>query len=119
MKISGVVHLQNSDISLGEIVWITGTNLGSYDTGGASGGVPASFTVHATGPGVVTYALTSGSLPPSLTLNTSTGVISGTGKASAPSHTYTFTITASVLGLSSAKSFQITALDSAGGDIGN
>ena len=44
--------------------------------------------------GSITYALVSGSLPPSMTLNTSTGAISGTTTAVASDATYTFTLSA-------------------------
>ena len=55
-------------------------------------GTPYSQTVSATGgTAPYTFALTSGTLPPGLTLNTTTGVISGTPTTSGQ---YTFTITA-------------------------
>ncbi len=52
-------------------------------------------TVAATGDAPITYAVTSGALPGGLSLNTSTGVISGTGTNDvAAATTYNFTITA-------------------------
>ena len=56
-----------------------------------------SFTVEATDPesGAVTYSLESGTLPSGLSLNSSTGVISGTASAVGSNTTSTFTIRAS------------------------
>ena len=52
-------------------------------------------TVAATGDAPITYAVTSGALPGGLSLNTSTGVISGTGTNDvSAATTYNFTITA-------------------------
>lgn len=118
MKITGHVLLDNLNISGGTIVWVTNFFLGSYDTGGASNGIPVSYTVLAHGLTTVTYELTSGILPPDLTLNTSTGEISGMGKATLPLD-YVFEITAHSGPLSLAKSFKITATNTAGGDPGN
>jgi hypothetical protein len=57
----------------------------------------ANFTVAATEPdgGAITYAVTSGALPTGLSLNTSSGAITGTATPSISSNTtYNFTITA-------------------------
>ena len=51
-------------------------------------------TVAATGDAPVSYAIVSGALPAGVTLNSSTGVISGTTPSVASSTTYTFTIRA-------------------------
>jgi len=55
-------------------IWVTS----SGSLGMASIGYSFSSTVSATGDGTVTYSLNSGSLPTGLSLNTSSGVISGT-----------------------------------------
>ena len=69
-------------------------SLGSVFDSGRSG---VSFTVEATDPdsGAVTYSLESGTLPGGLSLNTSTGVISGNASAVGSNTTSTFTIRAS------------------------
>jgi hypothetical protein len=59
---------------------------------GATAGTPYSFTVTATGTPTPTFTVTSGTLPAGLTLNGTTGVISGTPSTPGSS---TFTITAS------------------------
>ena len=51
-------------------------------------------TIAATGDAPVSYAIVSGALPAGVTLNSSTGVISGTTPSVASSTTYTFTIRA-------------------------
>lgn len=48
-------------------------------------------TACATGP--LTYAVTAGTLPPGLTLNASTGIITGTPTAPAGTHVFTITVT--------------------------
>ena len=74
-------------------VWTTpGGNLANYTIGQNT-----SVTVVATDAdnSPITYTVTLGSLPPNVSLNSSTGVISGTGPTSVSSlTTYTFTITA-------------------------
>lgn len=59
---------------------------------GATAGTPYSFTVTASGPPAPTYAVTSGALSAGLTIDSATGVISGTPTTPGTS---TFTITAS------------------------
>ena len=49
----------------------------------------------ATGDAAITYSVYSGTLPPGSSLNTSTGLLSGTTQSTASSTTYTFTIRAS------------------------
>ena len=74
-------------------LWTTSAgNLGTIYDGSRSG---RTFTVVATDPdgGSITYAVTSGSLPSNMTLNTSTGVISGTPNAVGSDTTSTFSIT--------------------------
>jgi len=53
-----------------------------------------SNTITATGDATISYSLNSGALPTGSTLNSSTGLISGTAPASAGSTTYAFTIRA-------------------------
>ena len=53
-----------------------------------------SSTVAATGDATISYSLNSGTLPTGSTLNSSTGLISGTAPASAGSTTYSFSIRA-------------------------
>ena len=69
-------------------VWVT--SAGALTT--ASQNASYSQTVSVTGDGTITYALTTGSLPTGLSLNTSTGEITGTPTVVATSN---FTITAS------------------------
>jgi hypothetical protein len=54
-----------------------------------------STTLTATGDAPLTFSVTSGSLPSGITLNASTGLLSGTAPNEAASTTYTFTVTAS------------------------
>ena len=67
-------------------------SLGSVDLNGS-----ASFSVSATDPGggALTYSLSSGSLPVGLSLNSSSGQITGTAPTVTTNTTYTFTISAS------------------------
>lgn len=66
-----------------------------------------SQTVVATGDGTITYSVTSGSLPTGLSLNSNTGVISGTTNSTTA--TYNFTITASdSQNQTASRSFSIT-----------
>ena len=69
--------------------WTTSAgSLGTVLNGGS-----VNFTVAATSDSAVTYAKTSGTFPGGVTLNTSTGVISGTESGSTATTTYTFEIT--------------------------
>jgi hypothetical protein len=69
---------------------------GTCGAGKATVGTPYSEKLAATGgTAPYTYAITSGTLPPGLTLNTSTGVISGT-PTTAGSYTFTSTVTDSL-----------------------
>lgn len=68
-----------------------------------------SNTVTATGDAPITYSLSSGTLPTGSTLDSSTGLLSGTAPASAGSTTYTFTIQASDLqNQSTNRTFSVT-----------
>jgi len=69
-------------------VWVTAS--GALQDVGTNGSY--SQTVSATGDGTITYSITSGSLPTGLSLNSSTGAITGT--APGTGGTSTFTITA-------------------------
>jgi len=70
-------------------VWVT--SAGALATGPINSSY--SQTISATGDGTITYSITSGSLPSGLSLNSSTGAITGTCPGT--SSTSTFTITAS------------------------
>ena len=67
----------------------TAGSLGSSDES-----VAVTYTVAATGDAPVTYSVFSGSLPSGLSLNSSTGVITGTAPAVESDTTYNFTIRA-------------------------
>jgi hypothetical protein len=74
-------------------VWSVGAgSLGSIDLSTA-----ANFSVSATDPegGLITYSISSGSLPDGLSLNTQTGAITGTAPSVSTSTTYSFSINAS------------------------
>jgi len=68
------------------------TSAGSLGSPGTN--VSFSTTIAATGDAPVTYSVYSGSLPSGITLNSSTGVISGTTPVVGSSTTYNFTIRA-------------------------
>ena len=61
---------------------------------GAIGGTSYSVTVAASSDSTIAYSVTSGALPSGITLNSSSGVISGTAPSDASSTTYNFTIRA-------------------------
>ena len=68
------------------------TSAGSL--GSIAAGSSASFTVSATSDSAVTYSITSGALPGGLSLNSSTGAITGTESGATAQTTYNFTIRA-------------------------
>ena len=71
-------------------VWSTSAGtLGTF-----SGGGSVSATVSATSDSAVTYSVVSGSLPTGISLNSSTGAISGTESGATADTTYSFTIRA-------------------------
>ena len=76
-------------------------------------GTSVSLSVSATDPegSTVTYALTSGSLPTGLSLNTSSGAITGTSPTVSGNTTSTFTITATAGSQTNAREFTITVRD--------
>lgn len=83
-------------------VWVT--NAGSIAAAGQN--VAFSQSVSSTGDGTITYSVTSGSLPTGLSLNSSTGAITGTPTATGTSN---FTITATdSQNQKSSRSFSIT-----------
>ena len=95
------IFIQNPDgeaISSGSVltvsdgpVWSTGAGtLGSFSAASS-----ISSTVTATGDAPITYSIQSGTLPGGLSLNTSTGVISGTESGATATTQYSFTIRAS------------------------
>ena len=70
--------------------WSTSAgSLGSMSSGGS-----ANFTVTATGDAPVTYGIVSGALPSGLSLNSTSGVITGTAPSVVNETTYNFTIRA-------------------------
>lgn len=71
-------------------VWSTSAgSLGSPEIG-----TSVSYSVGATGDSGITYSVTSGALPPGLSLNSSTGAITGTAPSPAANTVYNFTVTA-------------------------
>jgi hypothetical protein len=68
------------------------TSAGSL--GSIAAGSSASFTVSATSDSAVTYSITSGALPGGLSLNGSTGAITGTESGATAETNYNFTVTA-------------------------
>jgi hypothetical protein len=71
-------------------IWSTSAGtLGTF-----SGGGSVSATVSATSDSAVTYSITSGSLPTGISLNSSTGAITGTESGATADTTYSFTIRA-------------------------
>lgn len=66
------------------------TSAGTLGTANANSAV--SYTVAATGDAPITYSVYSGSLPSGLTLNSTTGTISGTTPTPSTATTYNFTI---------------------------
>jgi len=99
----------------------------SGNLGPAGSAASASFTVVATSDSAITYSVTSGSLPTGLSLNTSSGVISGTMPTFANATTFNFTITAtdaenqatarafSIAGVTTAPSVQYILIAGGGG----
>ena len=77
--------------------------------GSIAAGSSASFTVSATSDSAVTYSITSGALPGGLSLNSSTGAITGTESGATAETTYNFTIRATDAESQTAdRSFSIT-----------
>ena len=103
----GTVSQANFIQYSGVPVWSTASgNIGSVQSGST-----ASFQVTATeGSDTIEYAVTTGSLPTGLSLNTNTGAITGTAPSVSASTTTTFSITATddENQTSSARSFNIT-----------
>ena len=86
--------------------WVTASgSLGTYNEGAS-----VSTAVSVSDDGTVTYAVTSGALPSGVTLNASTGAITGTAPAVASNTTYNFEITATdnAGNTSGARAFSIT-----------
>ena len=82
----------------------TAGSLGTiYETG------PANSSVFATSNSTVTYSISSGSLPPGVSLNSATGVLSGTTQLTGANTTYNFVIDATDLeNQNSSRSFSLT-----------
>ncbi len=86
-------------------VWTT--SAGSLGT--LAAGAAGSFTVAATSDSSVTFSKTTGSFPGGLTLNSATGVISGTESGATAETTYNFTIRATdAEGQTADRAFSIT-----------
>jgi hypothetical protein len=109
------IVLYNTDGSSGvKPIGIIFSSLPSWVTAsGALTGAPISTSynqsVSATGDGTITYSLTSGSLPSGLSLNSSSGAITGTAPTLGSATTYNFTITASdSQNQTAARAFSIT-----------
>ena len=103
----GTVSQANFIQYSGVPVWSTA----SGSLGSIGEGATASFQVTATeGSDTIEYAVTTGSLPSGLSLNTNTGAITGTAPSVSSSTTTTFSITATddENQTSSARSFNIT-----------
>ena len=77
--------------------------------GSAAAGSSISFTVAATSDSAVTYAKTSGTFPGGVTIDSGTGVISGTESGATAETVYSFTITATdAEGQTADRAFSIT-----------
>ena len=81
----------------------------SGSLGSVGEGESASFSVSASSNSAISYSVTSGSLPTGLSLNSSTGAITGTAPSVAADTTSTFTITATdAESQTASRSFSIT-----------
>ena len=95
------IHIQNPDgeaVNSGAVLTVSdgpawSTAAGTLGTFAA--GASISATVAATGDAPITYSKTSGTFPGGLSLNTSTGVISGTESGASATTEFSFTIRAS------------------------
>lgn len=103
-------QLDNAIDCGGAPTWVTAA--GSLGSVGINSAV--SFTVSASDPdagATISYNVTSGSLPSGTSLNSSTGVISGTAPNDSTDTTYNFTITATDnAGNTSSRAFSITTV---------
>ena len=112
------LYIVNNDSGVG--IYAPGINYSGTPTwttsAGSLGSTPQgsspSFTVLATSDSVVTYSVKAGSsLPAGLSLNSSTGAITGTAPSPASQTTYTFTLTATdTENQTTDRSFSITVL---------
>jgi hypothetical protein len=93
---SGVVTLAGSQVYTETILLLPGpiapTITSSAPAASISTATAFSYTVTATGTAPISFSVTAGALPPGLTLNSATGVISGT-PTTAGSFSYTVTAT--------------------------
>lgn len=115
MKIVGQVELGNLSVKGSNVVWNTPANLGTYDTHGASEGVPVPISLSASGPTTVTYSIVSGSLPSALHMGAN-GVLTGDAKTVGA---FPFTVRATAGPFTADRAFTLTIINTAGGDIGN
>jgi len=82
----------------GAVQWVTGTTLPSQP----SGTITTSIQLQATGDGAITYTLKAGSsLPGTITLNSSTGLLTGNPPAVTQNTNFSFTIVATDIDLQS------------------
>lgn len=82
----------------GAVQWVTGTTLPSQ----TPGTITTSIQLQATGDGAITYTLKAGSsLPGTITLNSSTGLLTGTPPALTQNTNFTFTVIATDVDLQS------------------
>jgi len=103
---SGSFSVFDANIDCGGVpTW----NTSSGSLGTSLSGSAISVSVSASdAEGTITYSVTSGSLPPSTSLNSSSGAITGTPPQSFVSTTYNFTITASDGVNSTSRAFSYT-----------
>jgi hypothetical protein len=87
------------DTASGSLGTITGIQYSSYSLSSAAATDPDGDTI--------TYSISSGSLPPGLSLNTSTGAITGTATQPGSDTTSSFTVTASTPSQSQSRAFTI------------
>jgi hypothetical protein len=87
------------DTASGSLGTISGIQYSSYSLSSAAATDPDGDTI--------TYSISSGSLPPGLSLNTSTGAITGTATQPGSDTTSSFTVTASTPDQSQSRSFTI------------
>ncbi|POH73998.1 YncE family protein [Arthrobacter glacialis] len=104
---TNTVYATRADNKLAVIIEMSPPVVTTTSLASATVGTAYSATIAATGSGPITFAVTTGSLPTGLTLNTTTGAITGTPSTAGDA---TFTITATNAAGSNAKAFTITTV---------